>query len=325
MLGPSPPRGAFGPRAREPAPRTSACRLGRGSGREGRCRRGRLSGCRRCRGLEGSGSGGSRRTVEQRNRGSQQSSARPRIRVRRIGAPPAQHIGIRFEAAGTYHEQELNARAESPRTFGRFGGVVESGCAFGTRPLTRLTDEALLAGVRAAGGMRCSVRSFAVRTRTLRVLEAVFGDADWRLMLFQNTFVQVFVKIQTVRTGSAGQAVALHDCHEPGDRRSPTARPANRTPRPTRFSQATTGTIRRPVRSSRCFRARTPDQWFGPNRRRNSNSSGTRVAKLPELLRPVVILTSFQGLAVSRSGGHLEIPLGTVNENRGFARRGWPS
>jgi len=36
------------------------------------------------------------------------------------------------------------------------------------------------------------------------------------------------------------------------------------------------------------------------------------VAKLPELLRQVVILTYFQGAAVSRSGGHLEIPLGTV-------------
>jgi RNA polymerase sigma-70 factor (ECF subfamily) len=179
-----------------------------------------------------------------------------------------------------------------------------------TDPLARYSDEDLLSRIRDGepGYFGPLVRRY--ERELYGYLRRYLGDDDLAADVFQNTFVQVFVKIEqyqpdrparpwlyTIATNQAIDALRRRnrrldsraDPLLPGDEGDDSARPLfevlrDRDPGP--VDQAEAGELRQLVRDA--------------------------VDRLPDLLRQVVVLAYFQGLRYQEIADILEIPLGTV-------------
>ncbi len=177
-------------------------------------------------------------------------------------------------------------------------------------PLGRLSDEDLLARLRSgeSGLFGDLVRRY--ERELFGYLNRYLGDAELAADVFQNTFVQVFVKIEQYQPGRLARpwlyAIATNQAIDAlrrrnrradsradpllaGDEGDDSARPLfevlrDRDPGPVETAEA--AEVRHLVRES--------------------------VDRLPPLLREVVILAYFQGLRYQEIADALDIPLGTV-------------
>ena len=138
-------------------------------------------------------------------------------------------------------------------------------------------------------------------------LRRYLGDEDLADDVFQNTFLQVFRKIEQYEPGRAAR---------PGCTRSPPTR------RSMPCASRTAGPIAggRPGRRTRMANPGRCSSWF-PRRARPARAADraeqrelvrAAVDRLPDLLRQVVLLAYFQGLKYEDIADVLDIPLGTV-------------
>lgn len=177
-------------------------------------------------------------------------------------------------------------------------------------PFGRLTDEDLLARLRSGESdlFKELVRRY--ERELYGYLHRYLGDPELAADVFQNTFVQVFVKIEQYQPGRPARpwlyAIATNQAIDAlrrrnrrvdsradpllaGDDGDDSARPLfevlrDRDPGPVENAEA--AEVRQLVRDS--------------------------VDRLPPLLRQVVILAYFQGLRYQEIADALDIPLGTV-------------
>ena len=178
-------------------------------------------------------------------------------------------------------------------------------------PLTRLTDEDLLAGVRAG---RHEVFGTLVRRYERELygyLKRYLGDADLASDVFQNTFVQVFVKIQQYEAGRPARpwlyTIATNQAIDALRRR---ARRIDAKADPILAGDDASDSSSRPL--FEVLQSKDPGPVVRAETAEEQQLVRDAVEKLPELLRQVVILTYFQGLRYQDVADILEIPLGTV-------------
>ena len=179
-----------------------------------------------------------------------------------------------------------------------------------TDPLSRYSDEDLLSRIRDGEPAYFGPLVRRYERELYGYLRRYLGDDDLAADVFQNTFVQVFVKIEQYQVGrpakpwlytiATTQAIdALRRRNRRLDSRADpllaaeegdeSARPLfevlrDRDPGP--VEQAEAGEVRQLVREA--------------------------VDRLPDLLRQVVVLAYFQGLRYQEIADVLDIPLGTV-------------
>ncbi len=171
-------------------------------------------------------------------------------------------------------------------------------------------DEALLERVRAKdnAGMEVLVRRY--ERELYGYLRRYLGDADLAADVFQNTFVQVFVKIDQYQPGRAARpwlyAIATNQAIDALRRRSRR-----------KDTRADTGSDGDPADGRvRTLSEVLPDPAAGPAERTELAEARAQVRaavdRLPEGLRQVVILAYFQNLKYQEIADTLDIPLGTV-------------
>jgi RNA polymerase sigma-70 factor (ECF subfamily) len=177
-------------------------------------------------------------------------------------------------------------------------------------PLGRLTDEDLLARLRSGEADLFGALVRRYERELYGYLHRKLGDPELAADVFQNTFVQVFVKIEQYQPGRPARpwlyAIATNQAIDAlrrrgrradsradpllaGDDGDDSARPLfevlrDRDPGPVETAEA--AEVRQLVRET--------------------------VDRLPPLLREVVILAYFQGLRYQEIADVLDIPLGTV-------------
>lgn len=177
-------------------------------------------------------------------------------------------------------------------------------------PPTPDTDESLLLRLQAgdSGGMEVLVRRY--ERELYGYLRRYLGDADLAADVFQNTFVQVWTKIDQYQAGRAARpwlyAIATNQAIDAMRRR------ARR-----KDTRADTGPDGDPADGRvRTLSDLLPDPALGPGDRAEltEERAAVRAAvdRLPEGLRQVVILAYFQNLKYQEVADALDIPLGTV-------------
>ncbi len=172
------------------------------------------------------------------------------------------------------------------------------------------TDESLLLRLQAGdnAGMEVLVRRY--ERELYGYLRRYLGDADLAADVFQNTFVQVWVKIDQYQPGRAARpwlyAIATNQAIDALRRR------ARR-----KDTRADTGADGDPADGRvRTLSDLLPDPTLGPGERAEQTEERAQVRaavdRLPEGLRQVVILAYFQNLKYQEVADALDIPLGTV-------------
>jgi RNA polymerase sigma-70 factor, ECF subfamily len=141
-------------------------------------------------------------------------------------------------------------------------------------------------------------------------LRRYLGDDDLADDVFQNTFVQVFVKIRQYEPGRAARpwlyAIATNQAIDALRRRNRRTadRPADAVSAPDEDGES------RPLfELLPAAGAAPPDQAERSEERQRVRRA---VAELPELLRQAVLLVYFQGLKYQEAAEILDIPVGTV-------------
>lgn len=140
-------------------------------------------------------------------------------------------------------------------------------------------------------------------------LRRYVGDDDLAEDVFQNTFVQVFLKIQQFEPGRAARpwiyAIATNQAIDALRRRNRRA-----------DQRADSLAVPDEDGEPRPFFELLPSPEVNPTERVESNEERQRVRaavdRLPELLRQVVMLAYFQGLKYRDAAEVLGIPVGTV-------------
>ena len=141
-------------------------------------------------------------------------------------------------------------------------------------------------------------------------LRRYLGDAELAADVFQNTWMQVFVKIEQYQLGRAARpwlyTIATNQGIDAMRRRG--RRIDSRTSyQPKNDAEAD---------DHRAIYEQFPDRGDGPVERAELDETRWEVRdavdQLPELLRHVVILAYFQGLRYQEIADALKIPLGTV-------------
>lgn len=171
-------------------------------------------------------------------------------------------------------------------------------------------DESLLARLRDGdnGSMEVLVRRY--ERELYGYLRRYLGDADLAADVFQNTFVQVFVKIDQYQPGRAARpwlyAIATNQAIDALRRR------ARR-----KDTRADTGPAADPAGGRvRTLSELLPDPAAGPAERTELAETREQVraavGRLPDGLRQVVVLAYFQNLKYQEIADALDIPLGTV-------------
>ena len=175
-------------------------------------------------------------------------------------------------------------------------------------PLARLSDEELLSRFRK--GQRDVFGTLVRRyeRELFGYLRRYLGDDDLADDVFQNTFVQVYVKIRQYEPGRPVRpwlyAIATNQAIDALRRR--TGRPPGR-----RLEQTETEADGEPRPLFELLAAREADPLDNADRGRDSaNWSGPRVDRLPDFLRQVVMLAYFQGLKYQEVADALDIPSG---------------
>jgi RNA polymerase sigma-70 factor (ECF subfamily) len=141
-------------------------------------------------------------------------------------------------------------------------------------------------------------------------LRRYLGDDDLAEDVFQNTFVQVFLKIRQYEVGRAARpwlyAIATNQAIDALRRRNRRAadRPADTVSAPDEDGRARPLLDLLPAPGSA-----PPDAAEQSEERRRVRAA---VETLPELLRQAVLLVYFQGLKYQEAAKILEIPVGTV-------------
>ena len=171
-------------------------------------------------------------------------------------------------------------------------------------------DETLLLRLQGGDGTSMEVLVRRYERELYGYLRRYLGDADLAADVFQNTFVQVFVKIDQYQPGRAVRpwlyAIATNQAIDALRRR------ARR-----KDTRADTGGDGDPADG----RVRTlsdvlPDPSLGPGEAAELTEERARVrtavGRLPEGLRQVVLLAYFQNLKYQEIADALDIPLGTV-------------
>jgi RNA polymerase sigma-70 factor (ECF subfamily) len=177
-------------------------------------------------------------------------------------------------------------------------------------PRDRLSDEDLLARLRA--GQRDLFGTLVRRyeRELYGYLRRYLGDDDLAADVFQNTFVQVFVKIEQYQTGRPARpwlyAIATNQAIDALRRRK---RRVDGRADPLLAGEEG-GDGGRPLFEVLRDRDLGPvEQAEGAETRQLVRDA---VDRLPDLLRQVVVMAYFQGLRYQEIADALDIPLGTV-------------
>jgi RNA polymerase sigma-70 factor (ECF subfamily) len=173
-----------------------------------------------------------------------------------------------------------------------------------------VSDEDLLAQLR--NGERASFAPLVKRyeRELYGYLRRYLGDDDLAEDVFQNTFVQVFLKIKQYEPGRAARpwlyAIAINQAIDALRRRSRRAadRPAETVSAPDEDGQA------RPLLDLLTAPGEAPPEQAERTEERERVRAA--VGRLPELLRQAVLLVYFQGLKYLDAAEILDIPVGTV-------------
>jgi RNA polymerase sigma-70 factor (ECF subfamily) len=177
-------------------------------------------------------------------------------------------------------------------------------------PPPTTSDEDLLARLR--NGERAAIAPLIKRyeRELFGYLRRYLGDDDLADDVFQNTFVQVFLKIKQYEPGRSARpwlyAIATNQAIDALRRRARRAadRPAETVSAPDEEGQA------RPLFELLPAPGDTPpDQAEREEERERVRAA---VGRLPELLRQTVLLVYFQGLKYQDAAEVLDIPVGTV-------------
>ncbi len=176
--------------------------------------------------------------------------------------------------------------------------------------VAELTDEEILDRIR--GG---ELESFGDLVRRYErelygYLRRFLGHDDLAADVFQNTFVQVFTKIDKYESGRPARpwlyAIATNQAIDALRRRGR---------RPDTKGDAASGGSD-PSEESRPLAEATPDTTPGPPEQVSAAETRelvrSAVASLPETFRDVIALTYFQGMKYQEVADTLGIPLGTV-------------
>jgi len=178
-------------------------------------------------------------------------------------------------------------------------------------PLNRTSDEDLLAGVRAGRHELFGTLVRRYERELYGYLKRYLGDGELAADVFQNTFLQVFLKIQQYEPGRPARpwlyTIATHQAIDALRRRS---RRVDAKAEPIQAGDEGKDASSRPLFD--VLQSKDP----GPVARAESAEDRQRVreavAKLPEGLKQVIVLTYFQGLRYQDVADILDIPLGTV-------------
>lgn len=172
------------------------------------------------------------------------------------------------------------------------------------------SDEDLLARLRS--GERAAFAPLVKRyeRELFGYLRRYLGDDDLADDVFQNTFVQVYLKIKQYEPGRAARpwlyAIATNQAIDALRRRARRAadRPAETVSAPDEDGEA------RPLFELLPASGEAPPEAVERGEERERVRAA--VARLPELLRQAVLLVYFQGLKYQDAAEILEIPVGTV-------------
>jgi RNA polymerase sigma-70 factor, ECF subfamily len=172
------------------------------------------------------------------------------------------------------------------------------------------SDEDLLARLRT--GERAAFAPLVKRyeRELFGYLRRYLGDDDLAEDVFQNTFVQVYLKIKQYELGRAARpwlyAIATNQAIDALRRRARRAadRPAETVSAPDEDGEA------RPLFELLPAPGEAPPEAVGRSEERERVRAA--VARLPELLRRAVLLVYFQGLKYQEAAEILDIPVGTV-------------
>jgi RNA polymerase sigma-70 factor (ECF subfamily) len=177
-------------------------------------------------------------------------------------------------------------------------------------PPTSGSDEDLLARLR--NGERAAFAPLVKRyeRELFGYLRRYLGDEDLADDVFQNTFVQVFLKIMQYEPGRAARpwlyAIATNQAIDALRRRARRAadRPADTVSAPDEDGEA------RPLFELLPAPGDSPP--VAAERTEERERVRAAVARLPELLRQAVLLVYFQGLKYQEAAEIMDIPVGTV-------------
>jgi len=172
------------------------------------------------------------------------------------------------------------------------------------------TDEDLLGRLRT--GERAAFAPLVKRyeRELFGYLRRYLGDDDLAEDVFQNTFVQVFLKIKQYEPGRAARpwlyAIATNQAIDALRRRARRAadRPAETVSAPDEDGEA------RPLFELLPASGEAPPEAVERSEERERVRAA--VARLPELLKQAVLLVYFQGLKYQDAAEILDIPVGTV-------------
>jgi RNA polymerase sigma-70 factor (ECF subfamily) len=178
-------------------------------------------------------------------------------------------------------------------------------------PLPGHTDEDLLAGLRAGRREWFGPLVKRYERELYGYLKRYLGDAELAADVFQNTFLQVFLKIEQYEPGRPARpwlyAIATNQAIDALRRR---ARRSDTRADPLLAGDDGPDDTARPL--FEVLRDKDPgpvEQAEGAELRQLVREA---VDRLPDLLRQVVVLAYFQGLRYQEIADALDIPLGTV-------------
>ncbi len=177
-------------------------------------------------------------------------------------------------------------------------------------PRDRPSDEDLLAGVRAGQRELFGPLVRRYERELYGYLRRYLGDDELAADVFQNTFVQVFVKVQQYQPGRPARpwiyAIATNQAIDALRRRN---RRVDGRADPLLAGEDGDDAARPLFEVLRDREAGPVEQAEGAELRQLVRDA---VDRLPDLLRQVVVLAYFQGLRYQEIADALDIPLGTV-------------
>lgn len=177
--------------------------------------------------------------------------------------------------------------------------------------LSNLSDEELLLRLQQGDRMALDPLVRRYERELFGYLSRYLGDEELAADVFQNTFLQVFVKIEQYEPGRAARpwlyAIATHQAID-ALRRQQRQRD--------RVHWYENRSIQADATDPAIWDWAAPEDEGDPLELLERSEQHTlvrqAVAQLPELLRQVVLLVYFQGLKYHEAAEVLEIPLGTV-------------
>jgi RNA polymerase sigma-70 factor (ECF subfamily) len=178
-----------------------------------------------------------------------------------------------------------------------------------TDPLTGCSDEELLARCRTGQTEAFGILVRRYERELYGYLRRYLGDADLADDVFQNAFVQVWVKLDQYEAGRPLRpwlyTIATHQAID-------ALRRAGRHPSVSLEQQVGAGPDGELHSLLELIEARGGDPLDAAQREEARRAVRRSVDTLPDFLRQVVILAYYQGLKYSEVAATLDIPVGTV-------------